>query len=103
MKAKRKNKHQRKGTRFSKDGRTVFAWLRFDRRAYEFARWWAMQHADADPDGTAEDQLEGYSNTALRKHMEEMDWKAPPRIQAYYQGSSDYEKSESDLDDEIPF
>ncbi len=56
----------------------MFAWLRFDRRAYEFARWWAMQHADADPDGTAEDQLEGYSNTALLARMDEADWEAPP-------------------------
>ncbi|MBI1238286.1 MAG: hypothetical protein GC199_02980 [Alphaproteobacteria bacterium] len=103
MKAKRKKKHQRKGTRFSKDGRTVFAWLRFDRRAYEFARWWAMQHADADPDGTAEDQLEGYSNTALLARMDDADWEAPTEIEALYCGLNDYDNSRGETDDEIPF
>jgi len=103
MNAKQDNKHRRKGTRFSKDGRTVFVTLRVDRRSYEFARSWALHHADADPDGTAEDQLEGYLNTALLSHMDETDWNAPPRIQAYYRGLSDYEKSDHDLDDGIPF
>lgn len=102
MKAKRSKKHQRKGTRISKDGRTVFAWLRFDRRAYEFARWWAMQHADADPDGTAEDQIEGYSNTALTTHMEETGWKAPPKIEALYSGLNE-DETDYDMNDGIPF
>lgn len=101
MKAKRNHKHQRKGTRISKDGRTVFAWLRFDRRAYEFARWWAVQHADADPDGTAEDQLEGYSNTALMTHMDEMNWKAAPEIEALYRGLNRSE-TDDDMDDGLP-
>ena len=103
MNAKRKNKHQRKGTRFSKDGRTVFVTLRVDRRSYEFARSWAAFHADADPDGTAEDQLEGYLNMALLSHMDETDWSAPPCIQAYYRGLREDEKSVHDLDDGIPF
>lgn len=103
MNATRNKKHQRKGTRISKDGRTVFAWLRMDRRAYEFARWWAAFHADADPDITAEDEIEGYANTALRTHMAETDWKAPPEIEALYRGSSDYEKPGGDMDDGIPF
>jgi hypothetical protein len=54
---KRKHDFQRRGTRYSKDGQTVFATLRIDRRMYEFARAWAAFHAGADPAGTAEEQL----------------------------------------------
>ncbi|WP_011583111.1 MULTISPECIES: hypothetical protein [Chelativorans] len=103
MDATRKNHHQRSGTRFSKDGRTVFVWLRVDRRKYEFARSWALHHADADPDGTAEDQLEGYLNMALMEHMDEMDWRGSPEIEAYYRGLPNYGKPVGDSDDEIPF
>lgn len=103
MDATRDNQHQRSGTRFSKDGRTVFVRLRVDRQGYEFARSWALHHADADPDGTAEDQLEGYLNMALMTHMDETDWKAPPEIEAAYRGLRDYGKPVGDLDDGIPF
>jgi hypothetical protein len=103
MKAKRKNKHQRKGTRFSKDGRTVFVMLRVDRRSYEFARWRAALLADADPGGTAEDQLEGYQNMGVIGDMDETGWKAPPQIEALYRGLREDEKSDHDLDDGIPF
>jgi len=103
MNARRDNKHRRGGTRFSKDGRTVFVTLRVDRRSYEFARSWAAFHADADPDGTAEDQLEGYLNTTLMTHMDETDWNAPPQIETYYHGLSEYGNPDDDLDDGIPF
>lgn len=103
MNATRNNQHQRSGTRFSKDGRTVFVRLRVNRRFYEFARWWAAFHADADPDGTAEGQLEGYLNMALITHMDETDWKGPEEIEAAYRGLSDYGKSGDDMDDGIPF
>lgn len=95
--------HRRNDTRFSKDGRTVFVTLRVDRRSYEFARSWAAFHADADPEGTAEDQLEGYLNMVLLSHMAETDWHAPPRIEAYYRGLMEGEKPGHDLDDGIPF
>lgn len=103
MNAKRSKKYRRKGTRFSKDGCTAFVRLRVGRRGYEFARWWAMHHADADPEGTAEDQLEGYLNMALMAHMDEMDWKEPPEIEADYRGLRTYGESEDDLDDGVPF
>lgn len=47
-------------TRFSKDGCTAFVRIRVDRREYEFARQWALFHAAAYPEGTAEDQLEAH-------------------------------------------
>lgn len=103
MNAARNNTHQRNDTRFSKDSRTVFVRLRVDRRLYEFARTWAAFHADADPGGTAEDQLEGYLNMALLSHMAETDWNAPPQIEALYRGLNDYDKSSGGTDDEIPF
>jgi hypothetical protein len=103
MNATRNNKHRRNSTRFSKDGCTVFVVLRVDRRNYEFARAWAAFHADADPTGTAEDQLEGYLNMALMTHMDETDWKGPPEIEALYRRSSDYENSGDEVDDGIPF
>lgn len=102
MKAKRSKKHQRKGTRISKDGRTAFVWLRVGRRKYEFARAWAAHHADADPDGTAEDQLEGYLNMALMTHMDETDWKAPPEIEALYRGLNE-DETDHDMNDGVPF
>jgi hypothetical protein len=103
MTARLDNKHRRGGTRFSRDGRTVFVWLRVDRRDYEFARAWAAFHAEADPAGTAEDQLEGYLNMALMTHMDETDWNAPPEIEALYPRLSECKKSKEDPDDEIPF
>lgn len=95
-------KHQRADTRFSRDGCTAVVTLRVDRRAYEFARYWAEFHAQADPEGTAEDQLEGYLITALWKHMDESDWRAPPEIEALYPERA-ASKSADDLDDGIPF
>jgi hypothetical protein len=94
-------KHQDKRTRFSKDGCTAFVHLRVDRRAYEFARFWAAYHAGAEPTGTAEDHLEGYLNLALMEHMEEIDWMAPPDIEALYPKMPD--KAPGDWDDDIPF
>jgi hypothetical protein len=103
MNARQDNKYQRNGTRFSEDGCTVFVMLRVDRRSYEFARAWAAFHAEADPAGTAEDQLEGYLNMALMSHMQDMDWVASPEVEALYPRLSDREKSGDDLDDGIPF
>lgn len=102
MKAKRKNKYRRKGTRFSRDGRTAFVWLRVGRRGYEFASAWAALLADADPDGTAEDQLEGYLNMALITHMDETAWNGPPEIEALYRGLNEDETG-NDMDDGLPF
>lgn len=103
MSKKPKTDHQRADTRFSKDGCTVFVRLRVDRRKYEFARQWAVFHAEADPEGTAEEQLEGYLNMALMHHMGETDWIAPPQIEALYPKRNPDEKSANDLDDDIPF
>lgn len=71
-------------TRFSPDGCTAFVQLRVDRQAYEFARQWAVFHAEADPDGTAEEQLEGYLAMALMAHMHREKWKPPEEIAALY-------------------
>lgn len=103
MSATRNNKHQEKSTRFSRDGCTVFVMLRVDRRYYEFARAWAAFHAEAFPTGTAEDQLEGYLNMALMSHMQDMDWDAPPEIEALYPRLRECKKSGDDPDDGIPF
>lgn len=94
---------QRPGTRYAKDGQTVFATLRIDRRMYEFARAWAVYHAGADPEGTAEVQLEGYLNTALMEAMDAADWQPPPEIEALYPAQEEEEAVPSDMDDEIPF
>ena len=78
------NNHQARSTRFSKSGTTVFVRLRVDRRGYEYARHWArFQHA-AMPNGTAEDQLEGYLNQALMEAMDSDKWQCPPEIEALY-------------------
>jgi hypothetical protein len=77
-------KRQRRGTRFSDDGLTVFVNLRVNRRFYEFARFWANAHAVADPAGTAEDQLEGYLNTAISSAIAAAEWEAPAEIEALY-------------------
>lgn len=104
MNAKQDNEHQRNGTRFSTDGRTVLVTLLVDRRGYEFARAWAVFHAGADPAGTAEDKLDGYLNMALLSHMEDMGWVAPLEIEALYPRLSDSRKPNGDdLDDGIPF
>lgn len=103
MNARQNNRHQRNGTTVSRDGCTVFVTLCVNRRGYEFAREWAAFHAGADPAGTAEDQLEGYLNMALLSQMQDMDWVAPPEIEALYPQLSHCEKSDYDLDDGIPF
>jgi hypothetical protein len=77
-------KRQRRGTQFSKDGCTVFVKLRVDRRYYEFARFWAFEHAVGDPAGTAEDHLEGYLNAALSDAIAETGWEAPAEIDLLY-------------------
>jgi len=74
--------------------------LQVDRRAYEFARYWAFFHAVADPTGTAEDHLEGYLSVAMRSAIQDSEWEAPPEIEALYPPS---EAGKSDMDDEIPF
>lgn len=92
------DKLQRPGTRFSEDGCTVFVRLRVDRELYAFARSWAEYHAT----GTVEDQLEGYLNMALLRHMDDLDWHAPPEIAALYaRPGADDGKHEDD--DGIPF
>lgn len=93
-------KRQRRSTRFSDDGLTVFARLRVDRRAYEFARHWAFEHAEAFPSGTAEDQIEGYLNMAMISAIQDADWQAPPEIEALYPPPKE---GKSDMDDGIPF
>ncbi|MCB9958710.1 MAG: hypothetical protein H6843_08920 [Rhodospirillaceae bacterium] len=103
MTAKRNNAHRRNGTRFSGDGCTVFVKLRVDRRGYEFARSWSALHAPAFPDGTAEDQLEGYLNAALLAHMDDLDWIAPSEIEALYPNQEKGRLERDDLDDDIPF
>jgi hypothetical protein len=95
----RDNDHQARSTRFSKNGTTVFVRLRVDRRLYEFARQWARLHHAAMPDGTAEDQLEGYLNTALTKAQDMQNWQCPPEIEALYPPSRPA-TSPNDLDDE---
>jgi hypothetical protein len=102
MNARTNNAHQRSSTRFSKDGCTVFVRLRVDRRDYEFARSWAAFHSEADPSGTAEEQLEGYLNMALLSHMQDMGWIAPKQIEELYSRSEYYEKPDHDVDDGIP-
>ena len=102
MSTRRNNSFQRPDTRFSKDGCTVYVRLRVDRRSYEFARSWAAFHAQADPCGTAEVQLEGYLNMALLSHMTELDWAAPPEIEALYPEPENADIAD-DTDDGIPF
>jgi hypothetical protein len=103
MTAKRP-KYQRRGTRISADGRTVLAWLRIDRRNYEFGRALAGLNADADPRGTAETELEGCLNSDVSEQRERMQWSAPPEIEALYDTNDDSrEYYDSDFDDGIPF
>lgn len=98
-----KAKHQQDDTAFSEDGCTVFVRLRVDRRHYEYARKWAAFHGPAMPDGTAEDQLEGYISAALDRAIAEDGWKAAPEIEALYPKPAPYKKSAVDMDDDIPF
>jgi hypothetical protein len=102
------NDHQARSTRFSKAGTTVFVRLRVTRRAYEYARHWARFHHAAMPDGTAEDQLEGYLNMAMLTAMgDDRDWQCPPEIEALYPpprpAPPSVPRSANDLDDDIPF
>lgn len=103
MTLKREISHRRPDTRFSKDGCTVFVRLRVDRRDYEFARQWAAMHAEADPSGTAEDQLEGYLNMALLSHIADADWSAPPEIGALYPEDAKKGFPTEVDEDEVPF
>ncbi len=102
MNARTKSAHQRSSTPFSKDGCTVFVRLRVDRRDYEFARSWAVFHSEADPGGTAEEQLEGYLNMALLSHIQDMGWMAPKQIEELYSQCEYYEKFDPGMDDGIP-
>lgn len=95
-------KFERASTRLSPDGTTVFVQLRVEREAYEFARHWAAFHAAAAPDGTAEDQLEGYLNMALTEAMEAADWTPPPEIEALRPKARPRKPRAGDLDDDIP-
>lgn len=97
-----KEAHQRAGTRFLDEGRVALVTLRVDRRAYEFARHWAAFHAPADPQGTAEDHLEGYLGSALRDAMAASEWAAPPEIEALCPQPRET-KRHGDLDDELPW
>lgn len=96
-------KHQRASTRFSGEGRTVFVSLQIDRKDYEFARFWAEFHERADPNGTAEDHLEGYLNMALLGSRERANWRAPPEIEALYPSVGKAFRGTDDMDDGIPF
>ncbi len=80
----RNNLHRREATRFSREGRSVFVTLNVDRRAYEYARSWAVFHAPSDPEGTAECQLEGLIFRASLSGMCEDGWEAPAEIEALY-------------------
>jgi hypothetical protein len=51
------------------------------------------------PDGTAEDQLEGYLNVAMARAME--NWQCPPEIAALYPPAKPLPAG--DLDDDLPF
>ena len=84
MNSKEEDALQATSTRFSPDGCTAFVRLRVDRRNYEFARHWAAVHAEADPEGTAEDQLEGYLAMALMEHMERTQWEPSQEIENLY-------------------
>lgn len=79
-------------TRFSKDGCTAFVRLRVDRRDYEFARQWALFHAEGDPEGTAEIQLEGYLAMAMLNHQTEMNWEPPEAIEQLYRNAANAAK-----------
>ena len=79
----------------------MFVRLRVDRRAYEYARHWARFHHAAMPDGTAEDQLEGYLNTAMMRVMDADKWQCPPEIEAC--NPPPRPAPASDLDGDIPF
>lgn len=94
---------QRRGTRYSRDGQTVLATLRIDRRMYEYARAWAAFHAGADPAGTAEEQLEGYLNMALLVAMDASGWHPPPDIEALYPPAKADQSVLNDMEDDIPF
>lgn len=103
MNATNNNTYRRSNTRFSDDGCTAFVRLRVDRRSYEFARSWAQFHAKADPGGSAEEQLEGYLNMALTSHMLDLDWTAPPEIEALYPDVDDDDLSDGDMKGGFPF
>ena len=79
----------------------MFARPRVDRRAYDYARHWARLNHRAMPDGTAEDQLEGYLNTAMMKVMADDKWQCPPEIEALCPPPRP--APASDLDDHISF
>jgi hypothetical protein len=93
----------RSSTRLAKDGRSVFVRLRVDRRDYEFARAWAVFHAEADPQGTAEDQLEGYLSMALMHNRERCGWQPPEEIAALFAGDEVARNPQNPLDDGIPY
>ena len=94
---------QRPSTRFCPDGRSVWVVLNVDRRMYEYAREWARHHALADPEGTAEDQLEGHLNMALINGMCADNWEAPSEIEALYPAPEPLGTRPNDLNDDIPF
>jgi hypothetical protein len=90
----------RSDTRMLGDGGTVLVRLRVNRRAYELARWWAEFHSGAMPDGTAEDQLEGYLNAAMADALDS----APDAFKAAWPApAAKAGTGKSDMDDGIPF
>lgn len=96
--------HRRATTAFSRDGRTVFVTLNVDRRDYEYARHWAVFHARADPEGTAECQLEGFLNSALLKGQIDDGWEPLPEIKALYAPlRKQWRIRSTQDDDDIPF
>ncbi|TPE48558.1 hypothetical protein [Amaricoccus solimangrovi] len=94
---------QRRGTRISKDGKTVLVTLRVERRGYEFARAWASVHAKADPNGTAEEQLEGYLGMALATCISKTGWKPPEEIAALFATEERAGNPQNPLDDGVPY
>lgn len=98
-----KKRFQRPDTRFSRDGRNVFVRLQVERRMYEFARAWAAFHAEVDPAGTAEEQLEGYLYMALIEAVGAAGWRPPAEIEALYPAAEAGQGLPDEEDDGIPF
>lgn len=94
---------QRKGTRISPDGGTVFVRLRISRINYEFARSRAAFHAKADPAGTAEEQIEGYVGTTLANARQAADWQPPPEIAGQIEPDSGGFKRVTENEAGLPF
>ncbi|MDJ0922906.1 MAG: hypothetical protein QNI84_17400 [Henriciella sp.] len=95
--------YQRPGTRISKDGCTVFARLRIDRRVFERGRSWAKFHSAADPGCTAEDIIEGELNMDGQKAIDREGYEAPADVEANYPKPQPASKTAEEIDDDMPF